>query len=123
MGREAQKRREAEKSPEELAQEQAAAEAGAEVQIDPAAMAMQAMMAFEDRRYLVQTVAVGKKDANGMRELTFPVSPVKQITLVLASELCDHILKEFSSGIEVADLAELAAEKEKADQAAEAAKS
>jgi hypothetical protein len=38
-------------------------------------MGTQAMVAFEDRRYLVQSVAVGKPDANGMRELTFPSVP------------------------------------------------
>jgi len=97
---------------DEKPQEETAAEPEQQVEevqgIDPLAMAMQAMTAFEDRRFLVQTVAVGKKDPNGMRELTFPIAPTKQITLVLAEELCDHILKEFSGGIEVADLADLA---------------
>lgn len=79
-----------------------------ERQVDPAALAMQAMVAFEDRRYLVQTVAVGKKDPNGMRELTFPISPAKQITVILAEELCDHIMKEFAGGIELADLSAIA---------------
>jgi hypothetical protein len=90
-----------------------------EQQVDPGMLAMQQMNSFEDRRFLVQTVAVGKKDPNGMRELTFPISPLKQISLVLAPELCDHIMKEFAGGIEVADLsavAAVAAEKAKSDE-------
>lgn len=125
MGREAQKKREEEAGLPARTGEEPDQEADAQQpQIDPAVLAMQSMIAFEDRRYLVQTVSVGEKDPNGMRELTFPVSPTKQITMVLAAELCDHIVKQFSGSVKVADLADLAIEKERADQAAkEAAKS
>lgn len=114
MGRERQKQRE-EEGLEPESQE--------EVQLDPAAMALQSMMAFEDQRFLVQTVAVGQKDPNGMRELTFPVSPVKQITLVLAPELQEHILKQLAGGIEIPDLELTAAVKAEADRAAAKEKS
>lgn len=113
MGREAQKKREEEgavEKAEETPQEEQ------QVQIDPAMLAMQHMNAFEDRRYLVQTVAVGPADPNGMRELSFPISPLKQITLVLAEELVQHILKEFSGGIEIADLGDIAAVKQAAEE-------
>lgn len=91
-----------------------------EVQVDPVQAGMAAMIAFEDQRYLVQTVAVGKKDPNGMRELTFPVSPTKQITMVLAAELCEHIMKEFAGGIDIADLSDLSALAKQADEEAAA---
>lgn len=117
MGREAQKKREAEGTAEEQAPEQEAAPE--HPPIDPAMLAMQHMNAFEDRRFLVQTVAVGKKDPSGMRELTFPISPLKQVTLVLAPELQEHIMKEFAGGIEVADLGDLAAIKAQAEKEAE----
>jgi hypothetical protein len=55
------------------------------------------MAAFEDRRFLVQSVAVGKPDANGMRELSFPISPVNQITMVLAAELIEQVREELTS--------------------------
>jgi hypothetical protein len=87
-----------------------------EVQVDPALAALQGMVAFEDRRFLVQQVAVGKKDATGHRELTIPIAPTKQITFILAPELQEHILKEFAGGIEVADLGDLAAAKELDEQ-------
>lgn len=116
MGREAQKKREAEGAATEP---EAAAEQPQEVQIDPAAAALNAMIAFEDKRFLVQTVAVGQKDANGMREISFPVSPAKQITLVLAPELQEHILKQLAGGIEIPDLELTAAVKAEADRAAE----
>lgn len=110
MGREAQKQREKDGTAEQEAPEQP--------QINPAEAAMLSMTAFEDQRYLVQTVAVGAKDPNGMRELTFPVSPVKQISLVLAPELQEHILKQLAGGIEIPDLELTAAVKAEADRAA-----
>jgi hypothetical protein len=105
-----------EKSRQDQAEEQ---EAPQQVQVDPVAMAMQSMVAFEDRRFLVQQVAVGKKDANGMRELTFPIAPAKQITLILAEELCEHIVKEFTGGLQIADLNDLEAVKAAAAEAEE----
>jgi hypothetical protein len=114
MGREAQKKREEDGT----ATEADAAEQPQEVQIDPAAAALNAMIAFEDKRFLVQTVAVGPKDTNGMRELSFPVSPAKQVTLVLAPELQEHILKQLAGGIEIPDLELTAAVKAEADRAA-----
>jgi hypothetical protein len=92
-------------------------------QPDAALQAMQSMTAFEDRRFLVQTVAVGAKDANGLRELTFPISPLKQVTLVLAPELQEHILKEFAGGLELPDLATTAELKRQAAEAAAKEKS
>jgi hypothetical protein len=85
-------------------------DAALEEAVNPASAALQAMVAFEDRRYLVQTVAVGEPDANGMRELTFPVAPTKQITIILAAELADYIVErmtEKKESIEVADLGDL----------------
>jgi len=127
MGREAQKQREVE---EAVAGEEGAAEVpeqgkeqeGRAVQIDAAMLDMLSapgMTAMEDRRFLVQTVAVGKKDANGLREITFPITSMKTITLVLAEDLQEHILKEFSGGIEVADLSDLEAVKRAAAEAEE----
>jgi hypothetical protein len=117
MGREAQKKREEEGAVESKEAAEPQQEAAP---IDPALLAMQHMNAFEDRRFLVQTVAVGRPDPNGMRELTFPISPLKQITLVLAPELVEHIVKECTGGIQVADLGDLEAVKRAAAEAEKA---
>lgn len=78
-------------------------------QADPAA-ALMSMTAFEDQRFLVQTIAIGDPDPKGMREISFPVSPTKQITLVLVPELLEHIvgrLTENQGDIQVADLSDV----------------
>lgn len=127
MGREAQKKREEEAAAQEAEAPIEEALPGEEpdadqtqVQIDPSMLGMLAapgMTAMEDRRYLVQTIAVGKKDASGLRELSFPITPMKTITLVLAEDLQQHILKQLAGGVEIADLTDIAAEAEKARQA------
>jgi hypothetical protein len=127
MGREAQKKREeevekrAESAPGDEGvsgtQEESESQSGAGIQIDPSMLGMLAapgMTAMKDERYLVQTVAVGKKDGNGLREISFPITPMNTITLVLAEDLQEHILKQLSGGIEVADLSDLEAVKKAA---------
>jgi hypothetical protein len=124
MGREAQKKREeeAEKDAGDTQEDTPQTPEGDEspnagIQIDPSMLGMLAapgMTAMKDERYLVQTVAVGKKDGNGLREISFPITPMNTITLVLAEDLQEHILKQLSGGIEVADLSDLEAVKKAA---------
>jgi len=70
--------------------------------------AAQAMMpAPEEIRYLINSITLSEKDANGFREFTFPVGPFKQYTFVVGPELQKFVLERLAGGIEVADLTQV----------------
>lgn len=57
---------------------------------------------IEETRYSNTPVAIGARDEDGRRELTFVVAPLKLITFILPADLQQHMVKEFTGGIEVA---------------------